>query len=479
MSDQRHSVTHPDADQLNAFISGALSEEARRDSLAHLAECAECRRIVFLAQAAVPQATAQKSAAKPWTRWVPAFALAGATVAAVLAAVVWMHSHSATRPMEPQVAVARPPSTAVLPPPQAPALAANGPAQPTMKDSRRERRETMRATQSVPQAAANALQQARTGVTGGVVGALSAGPVAGKNSAPQRQEANPAAAPHRVETANAPAMPVMKAAQPAMAKAAPVQQPQLTPDAVARQGQGAGFGGGVNSHALDLRIEHNQGSQDGLSELKGSVTDESGAVIPGAHITLQRSADRTTAAVATTDAQGQFAVAALPPGRYAINISALGFNTESRQLDLQARDLALLSPVLQVGSASQTVMVTAAAPTLDTATAEVAARSTAMSLLPGRRAPVQTVQQGGRILALDGAGTLFFSRNAGKHWKKIKPVWTGAVTQLALATQANNSSVAANEQSVKGSGQAAPVFQITTAGGAAWLSSDGLHWHLR
>ncbi|HEV2323328.1 MAG TPA: zf-HC2 domain-containing protein, partial [Terracidiphilus sp.] len=188
MSDQRHSVTHPDADQLNAFISGALSEEARRDSLAHLAECAECRRIVFLAQAAVPQATAQKSAAKPWTRWVPAFALAGATVAAVLAAVVWMHPHSATRPMEPQVAVARPPSTAVLPPPQAPALAANGPAQPTMKDSRRERRETMRATQSVPQAAANALQQARTGVTGGVVGALSAGPVAGKNSAPQRQE---------------------------------------------------------------------------------------------------------------------------------------------------------------------------------------------------------------------------------------------------------------------------------------------------
>lgn len=478
MTEHRHSATHPDADQLNAFLSGALSEEARRESLAHFAECEECRRIVFLAQAALPRPTPEKSAAKAWTRWWPAFAFASATVAAVLAAVVWMRPHPAARPMQAQVADAHPPATAVLPPPPAPALAANGPSQPAIEASRRERRETTRAAQAVPQTAANAMQQARSGVMGGVVGALSAGPAAGNNSAPQRQEANPAAAPP-VETANAPAIPVMKAAQPAMAKAGPVQQPQPRPEAVARQGQGVGIGGGVNFRALDLKIEHNQASEDGLSELKGTVTDESGAVIPGAHITLQRSADRTTAAVATTDAQGQFAVAAVPPGQYAINISALGFRTESRQLDLQARDLALLSPVLQVGSASQMVTVTAAAPTLDTASAEVAARSTAMALLPGKHPAVQTVQQGGRTLALDGAGTLFFSRNAGKHWKKIKPLWKGAVTQLALAKQANDSSVQVNEQTRDASGKAAAVFQITTAGGAVWLSSDGLHWHLR
>ena len=83
------------------------------------------------------------------------------------------------------------------------------------------------------------------------------------------------------------------------------------------------------------------------------------------------------------------------------------------------------------------------------------------------------------MLALDDAGTLFFSRNAGKHWKKVKPVWKSAVAQLALATQANDSSVRANEQTLKASGKAAPVFQIATAGGAVWLSSDGLHWHLR
>ncbi|HKO10466.1 MAG TPA: carboxypeptidase regulatory-like domain-containing protein [Acidobacteriaceae bacterium] len=474
MTRHRQSAAHLDADQLNAFLAGALSEEARRESLAHLAECEECRGIIFLAQAAVPQPTPQKSAAKPWTRWLPAFALAGATAAAVVAAVVWTRPHPAMRPMEPQVAVARPPATAALPPAQAPPT--SGPSRPTM-NAARTRSETTRAREAAPEQPTNAIQQPGAGVMGGAIGALGAGPSAATSSAPQRQEATPAAAPQTAETGNAPGIPAMKAARPAMAKAAPAQQ-QPAPNAPALKDERAAAGFGADLHALDLKIEPNQGSQDGRSELKGTVLDQSGAVIPGAHITLQRSADRSTAALATSDSQGQFTVAAVPPGQYAIQISAPGFKTETRPLDLHARDLALLSPVLQVGSSSQTVAVTAAAPTLDTSSAEVAASSTAVFSLPGRVAPVQTVQQGGRILALDAAGTLFFSRDAGKHWKKVKPVWKSAVAQLALATQANDSSVPANEQTLKASGKVAPVFQITTAGGAVWLSSDGLHWHL-
>lgn len=478
MTPHRQPVAHLDADQLNAFLAGALSEEARRESLAHLAECEECRGIVFLAQAAVPQTTPPKPAAKPWTRWLPAFVLAGATAAAVIAAVVWTRPHPAMRPMEAQVAVARPPAAAALPPPQAPAMATSGPSQPTMNAARRERSRTTRAREAAPQQATNAIQQAGAGVVGGAVGALGAGPSAATNSAPQRQEPTPAAAPQPAETANVSGVPATKAAQPRMAKAAPAQQ-QPAANAPALKDERAAPGLGADLRALELKIEHNQGSQDGLSELKGTVLDQSGAVIPGAHITLQRSADRSTAALATSDSRGQFTVAAVPPGQYAIRISAPGFRAETRQLDLHARDLALLSPVLQVGSASQTVAVTAAPPTLETSSAEVAASSTAAFSLPGKRAPVQTVQQGGRIVALDEAGTLFFSRNAGKHWKKVKPVWKSAVTQLALATQGNNSSVPANEQTLKASGKAAPVFQITTAGGVVWLSSDGLHWYLR
>lgn len=477
MTRHRQSAAHLDADQLNAFLAGGLSEEARRESLAHLAECEECRGIIFLAQAAMPQPTPQKSAAKPWARWLPAFALAGATAAAVVAAVVWTRPHPAMRPMEPQVTVARPPATAALPPPEAPPT--SGPSQPTMNAARRERSETTRVREAAPQQPTNAIHQPGAGVMGGAIGALGAGPSAATSSAPQGQEATPAAAPQPAETANAPRIPAMKAARPAMAKAAPAQQRLPAPNAPALKDERAAPGFGADLRVLDLKIEPNQGSQDGLSELKGTVLDQSGAVIPGAHITLQRSADRTTAALATSNSQGQFTVAAVPPGQYAIQISAPGFKTEARRLDLHARDLALLSPVLQVGSASQSVMVTAEAATLNTSSAEVAARSTVVSLLPSKRVPVQTVQQGGRMLALDSAGTLFFSRNAGKHWKKVKPVWKSAVAQLALATQANDSSVPANEQALKVSGEAAPLFQITTAGGAVWLSSDGLHWHLR
>lgn len=478
MTPHRQPVAHLDADQLNAFLTGALSEEARRESLAHLAECEECRGIAFLAQAAVPQSPLQKPVAKPWTRWLPAFTLAGATAAAVIAAVMWTRPHPAMRPMEAQVAVVRPPAAATLPPPQAPATSTSGSSQPAMNAARRARSETTRAREAAPQQPTNAIQQARAGVVEGAIGALGAGPSAGTSSAPQGQEAIPAPVPEPLETSNAPRISAMKAAQPTMAKAAPAQQ-QPAPSAPALKDERAAHGFGPDLRALDLKIERNQGSQDGLSELKGTIVDQSGAVIPGAHITLRRSADHSTAALATSDSQGQFTMAAVPAGQYAIQISAPGFKTEARELDLHARDLALLSPVLQVGSASQTVAVKAAAPTLDTSSAEAAASSTAVFSLPGKGVPAQTVQQGGQMLALDGAGTLFFSRDAGKHWKKVKPVWKSAVTRLALATHANDSSVAANEQKLKASGKAASVFQITTAAGAVWLSGDGLHWHLR
>ena len=235
---------------------------------------------------------------------------------------------------------------------------------------------------------------------------------------------------------------------------------------------------GADIHVLNLKIEPNQGPRDGLSELKGTVTDTTGAMVPGAHIAVQRSSDGGTAAIATSDLQGQFALTGVPPGQYALKVSASGFKTESQQLDLHAHDLALLSPVLQVGSSSETVTVKAAAPALDTSSAEIAERSAAAFLLPTNRAPIKTVQHSGRILALDGAGILFLSRNAGKRWRKVKPVWKDTIAQLALAPQLTGSSVQAKEK-VRETSSKAFAFQITTANGVVWLSSDGLHWHRR
>jgi hypothetical protein len=50
MSELLHHGNHPDADQLNAFVEHVLPEHERLETLAHLADCADCRQIVFLAQ---------------------------------------------------------------------------------------------------------------------------------------------------------------------------------------------------------------------------------------------------------------------------------------------------------------------------------------------------------------------------------------------------------------------------------------------
>jgi len=41
---------HPDADKLSVFVEGAATAREQERMLAHLAECTECRKAVFLMQ---------------------------------------------------------------------------------------------------------------------------------------------------------------------------------------------------------------------------------------------------------------------------------------------------------------------------------------------------------------------------------------------------------------------------------------------
>jgi uncharacterized protein YfaS (alpha-2-macroglobulin family) len=112
--------------------------------------------------------------------------------------------------------------------------------------------------------------------------------------------------------------------------------------------------------SLDLKIEHDRGPVNGLAEVTGTVVDVTGAVIPGATVTLHEflaGKSRT----AHTNAAGQFSLNALPAARYQVQISAPGFEVLSRDLAVQPRDRAVLSIALAVGFANQTVTVEAAA----------------------------------------------------------------------------------------------------------------------
>ena len=90
--------------------------------------------------------------------------------------------------------------------------------------------------------------------------------------------------------------------------------------------------------------------------VRGTVTDPSGAVIPGAtvHLTNDVSGlDRT----ATSDANGQFGFSNVPFNGYRIRVSASGFAPLSQNAAIQSVVGTSLKLVLQIEGASQTVTV--------------------------------------------------------------------------------------------------------------------------
>ncbi len=88
----------------------------------------------------------------------------------------------------------------------------------------------------------------------------------------------------------------------------------------------------------------------------GTVTDPSGAVIPGASIHLSNSVsglDRTT----TSDATGQFTISNVPFNPYRIDVSAHAFAPLSRDVEINSAVGLNLKLVLPIAGTSQTITV--------------------------------------------------------------------------------------------------------------------------
>lgn len=99
--------------------------------------------------------------------------------------------------------------------------------------------------------------------------------------------------------------------------------------------------------------------------IMGTVMDPSGAVVPGASITVtERSTGVTRSAV--SNGSGQFNISSLPPGTYTVKIAAKGFTQTVQTFTLLADQVRNLNAHLQVGSANQQVTVEAATVAVDT-----------------------------------------------------------------------------------------------------------------
>ena len=105
--------------------------------------------------------------------------------------------------------------------------------------------------------------------------------------------------------------------------------------------------------------------------VSGVITDRTGAVIPGAKITI-RHIDTNVSAELTTNAAGFYAAPSLRPGRYEIRVVHEGFRPQKSQpFDLRVQDRAELSFQLEVGATTSEVTITATAPLLESETSSL------------------------------------------------------------------------------------------------------------
>jgi len=113
------------------------------------------------------------------------------------------------------------------------------------------------------------------------------------------------------------------------------------------------------------------GAQEFRATISGTVTDPNGAVVPRASVAVREV--RTGAISKTTsDNAGQYVVPFLLPGEYVITVSAPGFRTSTRSaITLQSSEHPLINFALELGSASETVTVSASAPLVDQTNASV------------------------------------------------------------------------------------------------------------
>src|ERR1700674_2797661 len=118
--------------------------------------------------------------------------------------------------------------------------------------------------------------------------------------------------------------------------------------------------------------------------LSGTVTDQSGGVVPQAAISIKNIATGITR-TSTTSAAGLYSAANLLPGTYEIRAAAQGFSTEVQTgIKLSVGEQQVLNFTLQVGQMTQTIEVTTEAPTVQLGSSSISAvvNSTTVRELP-------------------------------------------------------------------------------------------------
>jgi len=109
--------------------------------------------------------------------------------------------------------------------------------------------------------------------------------------------------------------------------------------------------------------------QGAAGSVSGAVRDTSGAMVPGASVTITNTATGVTTTTETNN-EGLYAFPYVQPGVYDVSASASGFQTVKKPgVSVDVTEHVQISFDLKIGSTTQTITVTGAAPMLQTADA--------------------------------------------------------------------------------------------------------------
>src|ERR1039458_9607441 len=159
-------------------------------------------------------------------------------------------------------------------------------------------------------------------------------------------------------------------------------------------------------------------SQVAGATLSGTVTDESGAVVVNARVSVKNTETGETRA-GTSDSAGFYSVPNLLPGNYEIAASAQGFSTQLQTgIILAVGTTHLLNIALHVGQVTQSVQVTAENSDLQLASSTISGEVTGTTVrdlpLNGRDwTQLATLQAG--VTALRAQATVNSSSNRGNR----------------------------------------------------------------
>ncbi len=168
--------------------------------------------------------------------------------------------------------------------------------------------------------------------------------------------------------------------------------------------------------------------QTQTATVRGTVTDASGAVIPGAALTLTN-IDQSRPWEGESNASGAYLFQQIPPGNYSLSVGADGFKRYERpRFILQVAQVAQIDIALEVGDVTEVVEISAETPLLSTATSdlgEVVNSRTAESLplngrnvlqLIGLTPGINTTRNFRNSTSGNGSiGAVAFSANGGRN----------------------------------------------------------------